>query len=87
MDVLSLTRRESQLVQLLCLGYTDQQAARQMGIKVCTFDNYRTRTYRKLRVTSRTAAVTVYLAHVGRTVLKQLAAQATYSPEVAACEW
>lgn len=88
MDQLPLTPRENQVIQLFCLGHSDQQVGRTLGISVYTVDGYRTNIYRKLRVSCRAAAVTVYLAHLSRTALKTLAAQAmTYSAEVAACEW
>lgn len=87
MDVLSLTRRENQVVRLLCMGLSDFQIGHRLGISPYTVNGHRTNIYRKLRVTSRTAAVTVYLAHAGRSMLKELAAQAVYPVEVAACEW
>ena len=87
MDVLTLTARQNQVAQLLCMGLSDFQIAHRLGISPYTVDNHRTKIYRKLRVTSRTAAVTVYLACAGRTLLKELAAQAVYAPEAVACEW
>ena len=83
-----LTNRENEVVRLLCLGKTDRQIGLSLGIQTCTVDKHRTSIYRKLRVSCRAAAVTVYLAHVSRTALKDIAGQAmTYPAEVASCDW
>lgn len=87
MDALTLTARENQVIELLCMGFSDFQIGHRLGISPFTVNGHRTNIYRKLRVSCRTAAVTVYVAQLGRTALKRLAAQAVYAPEAVACEW
>ena len=57
----NLTKRETEIVDLLPEGYTNKAIAQQLGIAEHTVETHLDRIYRKLRVQSRTEAACKYL--------------------------
>lgn len=49
----SLSRREEQILRMICLGHTGQQTAAQLGLSVRTVETYRVRLRGKLGVRTR----------------------------------
>jgi DNA-binding CsgD family transcriptional regulator len=60
-----LTSRQRQLLDLVAAGYTNAQVARRLGIAEGTVRKHLENISRRLHVTSRTAAVTRALPHLG----------------------
>lgn len=52
-----LTERDIQILNMVVLGLTDAQIADQLGFANRTISSYLTQIYRKIHVSSRTAAV------------------------------
>lgn len=61
-----LTARETEILRQLATGYTDKEIAKKLGISFDTVRSHLTHIYRKLHVTTRTAAVTKFLGKAGR---------------------
>ena len=57
----NLTKRETEIVDLLPEGHTNKAIAQQLGIAEHTVETHLDRIYRKLRVQSRTEAACKYL--------------------------
>jgi DNA-binding CsgD family transcriptional regulator len=55
-----LTPREEEILQLAAEGYASKQMARHLGVECCTVSNHLQNIYRKLDVTSRSAAIAYY---------------------------
>ena len=60
---ISLTPRETQVLQLLALGYCNKSIARNLGIGVGTVKTYLKGVYSKLGATARTEAVAIASCH------------------------
>ncbi len=58
-----LSQRETQVLQLLALGYTNQQIAEQLVVGVRTVETYRKRIMDKLNLRTRSELVRYALAH------------------------
>jgi two-component system response regulator NreC len=58
-----LSRRESEVLRLVALGYTNQQIADHLYLSVKTVETYRARVMRKLDLKSRAALVRYALRH------------------------
>lgn len=61
-----LTRRETQIVELLVSDLTDKEIARTLGITHRTVRTHLERIYRKQRVRTRTGAVATWLKNLTR---------------------
>lgn len=57
----NLTKRETEIINLLPEGHTNKAIAKQLGIAEHTVETHLDRIFRKLRVQSRTAAACKYL--------------------------
>jgi DNA-binding NarL/FixJ family response regulator len=62
-EVLGLTERERDALQLLALGYTNQEIGNRMYVSVRTVDSHRASIMRKLHFDSRAELVLFALAH------------------------
>jgi len=71
-DSKPLSRRESEVMQLLALGYTNQEIAAELGISVRTAETHRAHVMRKLGLSTRAEIVRFALA-TGRLGLDQRA--------------
>lgn len=58
-----LTKREGEILHSLATGYTDKEIARALGISSETVRVHLRNVYDKLQVSTRTAAVAIYLGH------------------------
>jgi DNA-binding CsgD family transcriptional regulator len=58
---LNLTPRQTQILRLISRGVTDKEIASTLGISVKTVQTHLYRLYRKLGVTNRAHAVTLWL--------------------------
>ncbi len=85
--VLTLTKREAQIVRLMCIGLTDEAIGTKLGIAHDTARGHRTNLFRKLQVTNRAAAVTVWLTEQSRETQTELAALAIYAPGADDHKW
>ncbi len=56
---LALSRREKEVVKLLCLHFTNKEIARMLGLSHYTIRNYVSQLLRKLNLPSRQAVVTL----------------------------
>ncbi len=56
-----LTRRETDVLELLCYGMSNRQIAERLGVRYDTACVHLRRAYKKLRVHSRSAAILKYL--------------------------
>lgn len=65
-DRKELTRRETQILELLVGDLTDKEIARTLGITHRTVRTHLERIYRKQRVRSRTGAVAAWLMNLPR---------------------
>lgn len=80
-----LTRREKQVVLLLCLGMKEATVAQRLGICPATVHSHITRVHRKLRVTSRGLLVARAIVE-GAICIDELAAALNRSDACEACE-
>jgi DNA-binding CsgD family transcriptional regulator len=55
-----LTPREEEIHQFAAEGYVSKQIARHLGVECCTVSNHLQNIYRRLDVTSRSAAIAYY---------------------------
>jgi DNA-binding NarL/FixJ family response regulator len=62
---LRLSRRESQVLELLCRGHSNRAVARELGIAEVTVENHVTSILRKARVHSRAALLAKVLREAG----------------------
>lgn len=74
-------------MRLMCIGLTDEAIGTQLGIAHDTARGHRTNLFRKLQVTNRAAAVTVWLAQQSRETQAELAALAIYAPGADEYDW
>ena len=56
-EISELTSREKEVLQLVALGYSNQEIAKQLVISVKTVENHKTRIKEKLNITSRSKLV------------------------------
>lgn len=58
---MALTKRETQIIKLLCLGYACKEISQQMNISARTVETYIERLMFKLRARNRLALVAIYI--------------------------
>lgn len=70
--VFNVTPRETQILDLLCLGYEDKEITATLGISLGTLRTYMSRLFRKSRQRRRSGLVAVYMTfHVAAALQEQ----------------
>ena len=77
---MNLTKREMQVMSLLCLGLKDRSIANTLGVSVRTVQNHLSRIYLKFRAKNRVQAISKFLDIYGQFAF-DLISGATYEED------